>query len=78
MIATRDITGLVLAGGLGRRMSPDGHGIDKGLVPFRGRPMVAHVIERLEPQVATVLINANRNAEAYRAFGHPVIADAVG
>ncbi|MCM5568984.1 molybdenum cofactor guanylyltransferase [Burkholderiaceae bacterium FT117] len=71
------ITGLVLAGGLGRRMSADGGGMDKGLAMLRGRPMVAHVIERLAPQVGALLINANRNAERYAAFGHPVVPDAI-
>jgi molybdopterin-guanine dinucleotide biosynthesis protein A len=68
------ITGLVLAGGLGRRMG----GEDKGLVPLAGRPMVAHVLEALRPQVGTIVVNANRNLELYAAFGHPVVADAVG
>ncbi len=72
-----EITGIVLAGGLGRRMSADGQGVDKGLQPFRGRPMAQHAIERLAPQVATLLINANRNLERYRAFGCPVVSDAV-
>ncbi len=67
------ITGLVLAGGLGRRMG----GRDKGLQSFRGRPMVAWAIERLAPQVDAVIINANQNLEAYAAFGHPVISDRV-
>ena len=40
-----DVTGLVLAGGLGRRMSEDGCGVDKGLQPFGDRPLVAHVVE---------------------------------
>ena len=44
----------------------------------RGKPMVAHVLDRLAPQVGDVLINANQNAERYAAFGHPVVADAVG
>ena len=66
------ITGLILAGGRGSRMG----GVDKGLQPLHGRPLVAHVLERLQPQVGTVLINANRNAEAYAAFGCAVIADA--
>ena len=70
--ATR-ITGVVLAGGQGSRMG----GVDKGLAGFKGRPMVAHVIERLAPQVDEVLVNANRNLEAYGAFGHRVIADEV-
>ncbi len=72
-----DVTGIVLAGGLGRRMSADGSGVDKGLQPFRGRPMIAHVLDRFAPQVGSVLINANRNGERYRAFGWPVVADAI-
>lgn len=67
------ITGLILAGGLGRRMG----GRDKGLQPFRGRPMAAWAIERLAPQVDALLINANQNLEAYAAFGHPVVPDRI-
>lgn len=67
------VAGLILAGGLGSRMG----GVDKGLVELGGRPMVAHVVERLAPQVAELLINANRNAEAYAGFGVPVVADRV-
>jgi len=67
------VAGLILAGGLGSRMG----GADKGLVELEGRPMVAHVLERLGLQVAEVLINANRNAEAYAGFGVPVVADRV-
>lgn len=68
------VTGLVLAGGLGRRMG----GVDKGLVDLDGRPMVTHVIDRLAPQVDALLINANQNAERYGGFGHPVVADRIG
>ena len=68
------VTGLVLAGGLGRRMG----GVDKGLLDLDGRPMVAHVIDRLVPQVDALLINANQNVERYCAFGHPVVADRIG
>jgi molybdenum cofactor guanylyltransferase len=67
------ITALILAGGRGTRMGT----VDKGLQPFRGKPMVAHVIERIAPQVDEVLINANQNLDAYAAFGHRVIADEV-
>jgi molybdenum cofactor guanylyltransferase len=70
----RAITGLVLAGGQGRRMGT----VDKGLLPLSGKPMVAHVLERLEPQVDDILINANQHAAEYAAFGHPVVADAIG
>jgi len=72
-IARQEITGLVLAGGQGRRMGA----VDKGLVELNGSPLVAHAIARLAPQVATLVINANRNQERYAAFGYPVVADAV-
>jgi molybdenum cofactor guanylyltransferase len=55
------ITGLVLAGGRGRRLG----GIDKGLATWRGEPLVSHVVRRLRPQVAQIVISANRNREAY-------------
>ena len=71
------VTGLVLAGGLGRRMSADGQGVDKGLQPFRGRPMVAHVIDRLLPQVDALMINVNANFERWRGFGHPLVPDEI-
>jgi molybdenum cofactor guanylyltransferase len=69
-----DVTGLVLAGGMGRRMDSR----DKGLVEFRGLPMAQHAITRLLPQVNALLINANRNIETYAAFGHRVVSDDVG
>ena len=46
-------------------------GRDKGLVTFRDRPLVAWVIEALRPQVAALVINANRNQEAYEALRLP-------
>jgi molybdopterin-guanine dinucleotide biosynthesis protein A len=72
-MTSNEITGLILAGGQGSRMG----GVDKGLQHFRGRPMVAHVIERLAPQVDEILINANRNPGEYARFGHRVIADEI-
>ncbi len=66
-----DITGMILAGGRGSRM---GH-VDKGLQPFRGSTMATHVLQRLAPQVGTLAINANQNADAYAAFGVPVWSD---
>jgi molybdopterin-guanine dinucleotide biosynthesis protein A len=65
------ITGLVLAGGRALRMG----GVDKGLQPFRGQPLVDHAIARLAPQVAEVLVSANRNAAAYAGRGVRVVAD---
>jgi molybdopterin-guanine dinucleotide biosynthesis protein A len=69
-----DVTGLVLAGGMGRRMG----GVDKGLVELAGLPMVRHVLARLAPQVGDVLVNANQNAERYGSFGYRVIPDVLG
>lgn len=67
------VTGLVLAGGLGRRMG----GTDKGLELLRGKPMAAWVIERLQPQVGALLINANQNGDAYGRLGQ-VVPDRIG
>jgi molybdopterin-guanine dinucleotide biosynthesis protein A len=76
--AAEAVTGIVLAGGLGRRMGS----VDKGLQPLQGRPMVAHVLDRLRPQVDALIVNANQNAEAYAAlgaaYGARVVPDAVG
>jgi len=67
------ITGVILAGGQGRRMGT----VDKGLQPFRGRTLIEQVIERLQPQVTEILINANQNTQRYATFGYRVIADLV-
>ena len=50
-------------------------GLDKGLQAHDGVPLALHVVRRLGPQVATVLVNANRNLDAYAALGAPVVAD---
>jgi molybdopterin-guanine dinucleotide biosynthesis protein A len=68
------VTGIVLAGGQGRRMG----GVDKGLQLLHGKPMVAAVLARLAPQVDEILINANQNLEAYARFGCRVVPDTVG
>lgn len=64
------VTGCILAGGGGRRFG----GRDKGLLEFDGQPLVARVHARLAPQVAHVLVSANRNADVYRRYG-TVVAD---
>lgn len=66
-----EVTGVILAGGRGRRMG----GLDKGLLHFRGRPLVAWVLDALAPQVGAILINANRHFDRYGALGHPVVSD---
>jgi molybdopterin-guanine dinucleotide biosynthesis protein A len=68
------VTGIVLAGGRGSRMG----GVDKGLQPLRGRPMVAWVLERIAPQVDEIVVNANQNLDAYAGFGHRVVPDSLG
>ncbi len=68
------VTGVILAGGLGRRMG----GADKGLQLLDGKPLVSWVLERLSPQVGDVLINANRNIARYSSFGSRVIPDMDG
>ena len=63
------ITGVILAGGLARRLG----GIDKGLIDLAGRSMIQYVLDALSPQVAGIIINANRNQSIYRSHGYPVI-----
>jgi molybdopterin-guanine dinucleotide biosynthesis protein A len=65
------ITGVILAGGLARRMNNQ----DKGLINYKGRPMVSYAIAALTAVADQSLINANRNREEYQAFGLPVVAD---
>jgi molybdopterin-guanine dinucleotide biosynthesis protein A len=66
------LVGVVLAGGEGRRM---GAGVAKPLRKLGGKPMVAHVVERLRPQVMDLVIVANDPDPAYRRLGVPVIPD---
>jgi molybdenum cofactor guanylyltransferase len=69
--ATTSITGLVLAGGAAHRMRY----CDKGLQILNGKTLVAHVLERLQPQVASIIISANRHIEEYAQLGFPVYPD---
>lgn len=71
MITSEHITGLILAGGRAQRMG----GIDKGLIPFHGKALIEFAINRLKPQVSTILINANRSITKYSHYGHPVLMD---
>ena len=66
------VAAVVLAGGAGTRLG----GADKGLVAWRGRPLVAHALERLaDSGVDAIVISANRHLEQYAAYGRPVLAD---
>ena len=73
MIEPTEITGVILAGGRGSRMG----GVDKGLQNFNGMPLALSTLMRLQPQVAHVMINANRNLSAYESFGVPVWPDVI-
>jgi molybdenum cofactor guanylyltransferase len=68
------VTGVVLAGGQSRRMG----GGDKGLLEVAGKPMLAHVIERLSPQVDQMVVNANGDPNRFAGFGLAVVPDTVG
>jgi molybdenum cofactor guanylyltransferase len=67
------VAGVILAGGLSRRMG----GGDKCLRPIGGRPILAHIIERVRPQVAALVLNANGDAARFAPFGLPVAGDVV-
>ena len=72
------ITGVLLAGGQSRRMFPaNTGGGDKALRDLAGRPMLAHVIERLQPQVGRLVINANGDPARFAPFKLPIAADTV-
>ena len=74
----KDITALLLSGGRGSRMG----GVDKGLQPFNGLPLAHHALTRLAPQVAGLMVNANRNLDEYETLAQPfnatVIPDGLG
>lgn len=73
MVEPGHITGLVLAGGQARRFG----GEDKGLLMLYGKPLVAHALQRLAPQVNSVAISANRHLDQYAQLGHAVWPDTV-
>ena len=65
------ISAIILSGGRATRMN----GVDKGLVMLQQKPLIAHVIARLQPQVDEIFISANREIAAYEVFGLPVLKD---
>ena len=71
--AKNGVCGVLLAGGLARRMG----GGDKCLRPLAGRPILSHVIERIGPQVDALVINANGDPGRFAEFALPVVADVV-
>jgi len=65
--------GVILAGGQATRMG----GGDKGLLPLGDRPLLAHVIDRLSPQVGALALNANGAQDRFAALGLPVVPDSI-
>jgi molybdenum cofactor guanylyltransferase len=72
-IPSSTVIGAVLAGGRARRMG----GTEKAFVELGGRPLLAHVIERLRPQVGALIISANGDPGRFAPFGLPVVRDAI-
>ena len=72
--ASSSITGVILAGGRSRRMG----GGYKGLLDLGGKPMLAHVVDSLKPQVGRIIINANGEPRRFAAWSLPVVPDTVG
>lgn len=66
-----ELAAVILAGGRGQRMG----GADKGLIDYRGRPLVRWVLDALAPQADPILISANRNLADYSRYGHRVVPD---
>ncbi len=73
MIEARNIAGVLLAGGLARRMG----GGDKCLRPLAGKPILEHVVERVSPQVGPLMLNANGDAKRFTAFDLPIAPDVI-
>ncbi len=73
MTERKHIAGVLLAGGLARRMG----GGDKCLRPLAGRPILGHVLERVRPQVGPLLLNAHGDASRFADFDLPVAQDVV-
>ncbi len=73
MIKPENITAIILAGGRGSRLQ----GADKGLITFRDKPLITHIIDAIKPQVGKIAINANRNLEQYKSYGHDVFTDSL-
>jgi molybdopterin-guanine dinucleotide biosynthesis protein A len=70
---TIETHGLVLAGGLARRMG----GGDKALIKIGNETILQRALARLTPQVSGVVLNANGDPARFAAFGLPVVADSV-
>ena len=70
-VAGANLAGVILAGGRSRRMG----GAPKALLPLGDRPLLQHVIDRVNPQVDELLLSVERSSEAFEAFGLPQVED---
>ena len=66
------LTGIILSGGKSSRM-----GLEKGLVDFRGKPLISYAIEALKPVTDALLVSANNRLDDYRNFGYEIVRDKV-
>ena len=73
MVETKSIVGVLLAGGLARRMG----GGDKSLRSLAGMPILGHVLARVRPQVGPLLLNVNGDPARFEEFGLPMAADVI-
>lgn len=63
---------LLLAGGRGQRTG----GQDKGLLPWRGEPLIGHLYRQVRPLTDDLIISCNRNQASYAAFADRLVGDA--
>lgn len=66
-----DISVVIIAGGKGSRLN----NLDKGLVAYKNRPVIEHILHQLKGKTDNILINANRNHEIYQQYDYPVFSD---
>lgn len=67
----KKFSSIILAGGEGKRVD----GRDKGLINYKDKPLIQHVIEAVTPQTDEIIISANRNREGYESYGYKVVTD---
>lgn len=72
-LKAEQISIVILAGGLGRRMQHQ----DKGLLEWQNKKLVEHILATIRTQCGEIIINANRNLEDYASFGYPVVTDEI-
>lgn len=73
MLKAEEISAVILAGGMGRRMNNQ----DKGLIQWQGKPIIEHILSQLTPQCGEILINANRNLDQYARYRLPLVSDEI-